>query len=95
MTVKGISIAVNKKERSIHNWIKKLSAINAQVSAKIAQAKETSKPAEYDLEETCSIISEEMGKPRPIIDDAKYGRLRTYHISVLEKLFEDSEEEEI
>ena len=52
MTVKGISIAVNKKERSIHNWIKKLSAINAQVSAKIAQA-------------------------------------------ALEKLFEDSEEEEI
>jgi hypothetical protein len=40
-------------------------------------------------------ISEEMGKPRPIIDDEKYGRLRTYHISVLEKLFEDSEEEGI
>jgi DNA-binding Lrp family transcriptional regulator len=40
-------------------------------------------------------ISEEMGKPRPIIDDTKYGRLRTYHVSVLEKLFEDSEEEGI
>jgi hypothetical protein len=81
MTVKGISIAVNKKERSIHNWIKKLSAINAQVSAKIAQAKETSKPAEYDLEETCSIIEIGLGKNAAA--------------SVLEKLFEDSEEEEI
>lgn len=62
MTVKQISGSVGKKERAIHNWIKKASALNAAISAKIAQAKSTSKPADYDFEETCSIIEIGMGK---------------------------------
>jgi DNA-binding Lrp family transcriptional regulator len=188
MTVKEIAIVVNKTERSVRNWIKKL-AEKSSVVAEKSSVSSSANPASYDFEETCLIIeiglgknaaslfrmnannlhtpakneyvtkddlkdfakaivsetikqimpivnrpkqieekieyftlrgweirkdlrlrsdfensvlgrlakkiSEEMGKPRPIIDDAKYGRLRTYHVSVLEKLFEDSEEEGI
>jgi len=56
MTVKQIAEAIGKKERNIHNWITKLSVKNAEIYAKIAEAKRTSKPAEYTLKETISII---------------------------------------
>jgi len=62
MTVKEIAKAVGKEERSVHNWVKQTSAENAQVYAKIAQAKETSKAADYTLEEVCQIIESGMGK---------------------------------
>ena len=62
MNVKEIAQTVGKKERAIHNWIKKVSAKNAQVSAKIAEAKTTSKAADYNFDETLSIIEAGMGK---------------------------------
>jgi hypothetical protein len=62
MNVKEISLAVSKPERTVHNWVKKSSAKMAQVSAKMAQAKKTSIPADYDLEETCFIIEQGLGK---------------------------------
>ena len=62
MTTKEIAEAVGKKERGVHNWVKMVSAKNAKVSAKIAEARETSKAADYDLEETCQIIEEGIGK---------------------------------
>lgn len=62
MNVKEIALAVNKKERSIHYWIEKVSANNAQVRAKIAQASNDKKPADYNLEETCLIIEQGLGK---------------------------------
>ena len=61
MTVKEIAQAVGKKERAVHNWVKEVSAKNAQVSAKIAQAKATSKPADYTIEETIKIIESGIG----------------------------------
>jgi hypothetical protein len=62
MTVKEIAKAVGKEVRSVHYWAEKTSAKNAQVCAKIAQAKATSCPADYTLAETCEIIAEGMGE---------------------------------
>lgn len=62
MTVKQIAEAIGKKERNIHNWLTKLSVKNAEIYAKIAEAKKTSKPAEYNFEETISIIEIGLGK---------------------------------
>lgn len=62
MTTKEIAEAVGKPERTVQNWTKKLSAKMEQVSAKMEQARKTSKPADYDLEETCAIIERGMGK---------------------------------
>ena len=38
MTVREISDAVGKKERTVHNWVLKTSAKNAEIYAKIAEA---------------------------------------------------------
>jgi len=62
MTVKEIALAVNKKERAVHNWVKKTSEKNAQVGEKSAEAKETKKAASYNLDETCKIIEIGLGK---------------------------------
>lgn len=62
MTTKEIAEAVGKPERTVQNWTKKLSAKMEQVSAKMEQARKTSKPAEYDLDETCAIIEIGLGK---------------------------------
>jgi len=61
MTVKEIAAAVGVTERSVHNWVKTTSEKFAEVSAKIAQAKSTSKAADYTLAEVCQIIEEGMG----------------------------------
>ena len=61
MTVNEIAEVVGKKERTVHGWIKTISAKNAQISAKIAEARATSKPADYTQEETLAIIKEGMG----------------------------------
>jgi len=62
MTTKEIAEAVGKKERTIHYWLESLSAINADISAKIAEARATSKPADYTLDETVLIIEVGMGR---------------------------------
>ena len=62
MTVNEIAEVVGKKERTVHGWIKTISAKNAQISAKIAEARATSKPADYTQEETLAIIKEGMGE---------------------------------
>ena len=62
MNVKEIAQAVGKTERTVHNWIEKVSAKIAQVSEKVAQAKATSKPADYTIDETIAIIEQGMGK---------------------------------
>jgi hypothetical protein len=62
MTTKEIAEVVGKKERTVHGWIKTISAKNAQISAKIAEARATSKPADYTQEETLAIIKEGMGE---------------------------------
>ena len=56
MTVREIAEPLGKKKRVVHDWTLKTSAKNAQVRAKIAEAKETKKPADYTLEETLEII---------------------------------------
>jgi len=62
VTVNEIAEVVGKKERTVHGWIKTISAKNAQISAKIAEARATSKPADYTQEETLAIIKEGMGE---------------------------------
>jgi hypothetical protein len=62
MTTKQIAEYLGKPERTVRDWVKALSAKSAEVLAKIAEARATSKPADYDLAETCQIIEEGMGK---------------------------------
>jgi len=62
MTAKEIASAVGREYRSVQNWIVAESVKNAEMSAKIAQARATSKPAQYTLAETCAIIEQGMGK---------------------------------
>jgi len=62
MNVKEIALAVSKPERTVHNWVKKTSAKMAQVNAKMAQATNDKKPADYDIDETCAIIEQGLGK---------------------------------
>jgi len=62
MNVKQIALAVSKPERTVHNWVKKSSAKMAQVNAKMAQASIDKKPADYDIDETCFIIEQGLGK---------------------------------
>jgi len=62
MTVKEIAKATGKQERAVHNWAKETSAKNADIYAKIAKARRTSKPADYTLGESCQIIETGMGK---------------------------------
>lgn len=62
MTVREIAQVTGREERAVHNWVKSYSAKNAEVSAKIAEAKATSIAADYTIRETLSIIEEGMGK---------------------------------
>lgn len=61
MTVKEIAAAVGKTERAVHNWVTKASEKDAEISAKISEARATSRAADYDLDETCAIIEAGMG----------------------------------
>ena len=62
MTTKEIAKIANKKERAVHNWLNKLSAKNTEVCAKIAEAKNTKKPADYDFHEVYEILIIGLGK---------------------------------
>lgn len=65
MTVKEIAEAVGKEERTIQRWVKKSAEIFTDNMAAISDkmsASSPSKPADYTLEETCTIIETGMGK---------------------------------
>ena len=57
MTAKEIGLAVGRSERRVQEWAKLAGAKTALIRAKIAQARQTGKAADYDLEETCSLLS--------------------------------------
>lgn len=61
MTTKEIAFAVGKPEKTVRTWANKASAKTAVAAAKLAEGT-PSKPADWDLEETISIIEIGMGK---------------------------------
>lgn len=61
MTARDIAAATGAAERTVHRWISDASAKSAEISAKVAQARATSKPADYTLDEACQIIETGMG----------------------------------
>jgi len=61
MTTKEIAEAVGKTERSVRNWVAKV-AENFSAVAEKSSASTSTYPADYDLEETCLIIEEGIGK---------------------------------
>lgn len=61
MTTKEIAEAVGKTERSVQGWAKKAGEKIASVGEKIASAGH-GKPADYNIDETCAIIEQGMGK---------------------------------
>jgi hypothetical protein len=54
MTIKEIAELCGRAQSTIRNWI--TSANSAEISAKIAEARETSKPANFTIEETIAIV---------------------------------------
>jgi hypothetical protein len=61
MNTKEIALAVNKTERSVRNWAKKVAEKNSVVAEKISVSSPM-KPADFTLEETISIIEQGLGK---------------------------------
>ena len=61
MTTKEIAEAVGKDERTVQRWAKKASDKMSSVSDKMSSGSPAN-PADYDLNETCSIIEIGMGK---------------------------------
>ena len=61
MTTKQIAEAVGKNPATVARWVNKVSLKMREVSRKVQEAKATSKPADYDLDETCAIIEAGMG----------------------------------
>ena len=61
MNTKEIALAVNKTERSVRNWAKKVAEKNSVMAEKISASTSTH-PADYDLEETLVIIETGLGK---------------------------------
>ena len=55
MTVKEIAQAVGKPQRTVQDWVKRLSAKSAPISAKLASSSPM-KPASYTLPEVIEII---------------------------------------
>jgi len=62
MTTKQIAEAVGKDQRTVARWVSQVSDKMTEVYDKVSEAKATSKPADYNLEETCAIIEAGMGK---------------------------------
>jgi hypothetical protein len=62
MTVKEIAEAVGKDPATVARWVQSTSLKMQEVSCKVQEARKTSKPADYDLVETCAIIAEGMGE---------------------------------
>ncbi|HPA64705.1 MAG TPA: hypothetical protein PLC67_12175 [Spirochaetota bacterium] len=61
MNTKEIALAVNKTERSVRNWAKKVAEKNSVVAEKISVSSPMN-PADFTLEETISIIEQGLGK---------------------------------
>lgn len=61
MTTKQIAEAVNKDVKTVQRWVKKVGDTMSSVSDKMALSS-PNKPADYDIEETCSIIQHGLGK---------------------------------
>lgn len=61
MNTKEIALAVNKTERSVRNWAKKVAEKNSVVAEKIS-ASSPMNPADFTLEETIAIIEQGLGK---------------------------------
>ena len=61
MTTKEIAAAVGKDERSVQRWAKSLSDKVSSINDKLSSSNST-KPADYGLEETCLIIEKGLGK---------------------------------
>lgn len=55
MTVKEIAEAVGKPQRTVQDWVKKISAKSASIGAKLASSSSTY-PADYTLSEVIEII---------------------------------------
>ncbi|MFH2115664.1 MAG: hypothetical protein ABIJ86_14290 [Spirochaetota bacterium] len=69
MTTRQIADAVGKDERTVQRWAKrigdKMSSIGdklASIGDKLASIQKSGKPADYDLDETCSIIEMGLGR---------------------------------
>ncbi len=62
MTTREIAEAVGKDASTVSRWVSETSCKMQQISCKMQQARETSMPADYDIEETCAIIETGMGK---------------------------------
>lgn len=62
MTIKEIAIAVGKPETTVRGWTRQASMKSVNVKTKLIDAKETKKPADFDLDETCLILDEGLGK---------------------------------
>jgi hypothetical protein len=62
MTTKEISNAVGKNPATVARWIERTSRKVQEVARKVQAAKATQEPADYDLEETCAILEQGMGK---------------------------------
>lgn len=61
MTTKQIALIVGKDERSIQRWAKSVSDKVSSISDKMSLSTST-KPADYNLDETCLIIEKGLGK---------------------------------
>lgn len=61
MTTREIAIAVNKTERSVRNWVKRMAEKSSVMAEKSSESSSTH-PADYDIEETIAIIETGMGK---------------------------------
>ena len=61
MNTKEIALAVNKTERSVRNWVKKVAENNSVVAEKISVSSPM-RPADFDLDETLLIIETGLGK---------------------------------
>ena len=80
MTTREIADAVNKTERTVQNWVARVSERNAEVADKSSVSNSTH-PADYDLDETIAIIETGMGKNAAEIyrQNATYGRSNFAH----------------
>lgn len=61
MNTKEIALAVNKTERSVQRWVKKLSDKVSSINDKMS-ASSPINPADFTLEETIAIIEQGLGK---------------------------------
>ena len=61
MTTREIAKATGKEERTVRRWVNKVAVRMSAVAVKMS-ASSPAHPANYDLEETISIIEEGMGK---------------------------------